>query len=931
MSLNTPGDATYPSNGTNPFVCNVCQKTYGRIDHLARHFRSHTNEKPFRCDECGKTFARADLLKRHATLHTSTEQSGKKRKIRASQACTQCATIKVKCDQEKPCKRCKTKGLECRVDASSSSTMYRSDDHDSPPEQLTGQSDFRTYPSEQHQLSGPTSTPANISHASVVQPVMMPGSHHPAPIMEDPSLSDFLKDVLHPAEQAHVSAQPRSDTTWNGNFAPRDLMDFSQDLSLDFNDLDAVLSGGWDTWLDPSLVPAVYDKPTDRTVSDGSTPSIDGSINMGSAAYNRSAWKWVPDAGKGKASKDQSLASILIDGKASGEMQLVREGPRSQLLTPQDRDRIVALLLSSCDKPNFQKVVTMFPGVNVLDFFLHECLVTMEHSIDSWMHIPTFRSSDAIPELLTSMIAQGAVLSRTSHAQLFGYALQEKGRLALPELFERDNSMTRNLQALQASAICLDIGTWSGNKRTMELAEAAALPLVTMIRRSGGFRRSRGVAPGPSPEHSKETLQQKWRTWVEAESFKRLAYHVFLYTVQVSVAFQTPPLLSYAEITLELPAPQAVWRAKSAEEWRDQYFAYVTGGPLPTFVSSMCSPETMGFFRGSIDLELTLYLVLLSHWCLAWEYTQLSSANKAQANDIQWAGTMLASAKCQELCKLLDSFYVVIEDWGVFIPKEVHMMSQLLRMNLCVALEDLQLIAGKEGEEEARRVYPSLKQWYRSPECRQALWHAGQVLRAARRPAGRSPNAAQSAPPDAPWLRDFNAVALYHAGLAFWVYGLLSRAISSEDGYNNGQSLAVDYGGDHIRLDGDDEELTNMDRHQFIGLNKGRAVISAISPWSNVTSTRVNGPGSSPPTTVGTAAARGPVTEPPHTRQETVPLDDPKLVMDVMIHALTPSSQPPGTSGRSAQPQQSAGPQRPAMVENLVQLMRDLGEAASAV
>lgn len=42
-----------------------------------------------------------DLLKRHATLHTTTGQSGKKRKIRASQACSACATIKVKCDQEK--------------------------------------------------------------------------------------------------------------------------------------------------------------------------------------------------------------------------------------------------------------------------------------------------------------------------------------------------------------------------------------------------------------------------------------------------------------------------------------------------------------------------------------------------------------------------------------------------------------------------------------------------------------------------------------------------------------------------------------------------------------------------------------------------------------------------------------------------------------
>lgn len=882
----------------------------------------------------------SDLLKRHATLHTSTEQSGKKRKIRASQACTQCATIKVKCDQEKPCKRCKSKGLECRVDSSSSSSMLRADDHQSPTEPWTAQSDIRPCVPAPNRASGRTiANSVNPLSTGAVHPVTVSESHHPGPVMEDSSLTDFLKDVLHPAEQSHALV-PRPDTTWNDNFAPRDLMDFSQDLSMDFNDLDALLSGGWDTWLDPSLVPPMFDKPTDRAVSDVSTPSIDGSINLGSAAYNRSAWKWVPNPEKGKGNRDHSLASILVDGKASGQMtQQIKTHPRSQLLTSQDRDRIVALLLSGCDKVNFQKVVTMFPTAQVLDAFLNNFLSTMEHAIDSWIHIPTFHPSEVLPELLTFMVAQGAVLSRTSHAQMFGYAIQEKGRLALPEMFERDNSMTRHLQALQANAICLDIGSWSGNKRTMELAESSALPLVTMVRRSGGFRRSRGVAPGPSPEDTADTLQQKWRTWVEAESFKRLAYHVFLYAVQVSVAFQTPPLLSYAEITLELPAPQAVWRAKTAEEWRDQYFAHRLGGSLPTFVSSMCDPQTMGFVRDSIDLELTLYLVLLSHWCLAWEYTQLSSANKAQANDIQWAGTLLASSKCQELRRLLDSFYVAIEDWNVFVPKEVHMMSQLLRMNLCVALEDLQLIAGKEGEDEARRVFPSLKQWYRSPECRQALWHAGQVLRAARRPAGRSPNALQTAPPDAPWLRDFNAVALYHAGLAFWVYGLLSRAMSSEQSYDpsasvgsDGQQIqpAVDYEGDPIRLDGNDEELTAIDRHRFIGLNKGRAVISAASPWSNVTSTRVAGPGSSPPTTVGTVAARGPATEPLHTRQETVPLDDPKLVMEVMIHALTPSSLPPESSNRS-QPQQFPGPQRPAMVENLIQLMRDLGEAASAV
>lgn len=33
-------DDSGEGHGSNPFVCNVCQKTYGRIDHLARHFRS---------------------------------------------------------------------------------------------------------------------------------------------------------------------------------------------------------------------------------------------------------------------------------------------------------------------------------------------------------------------------------------------------------------------------------------------------------------------------------------------------------------------------------------------------------------------------------------------------------------------------------------------------------------------------------------------------------------------------------------------------------------------------------------------------------------------------------------------------------------------------------------------------------------------------
>lgn len=83
-------------------------------------------------------------------------------------------------------------------------------------------------------------------------------------------------------------------------------------------------------------------------------------------------------------------------------------------------------------------------------------------------------------------------------------------------------------------------------------------------------------------------------------------------------------------------------------------------------------------------------------------------------------------------------------------------------MHLHIPLDDVHLLSGVEGDEEARRVYPSLVQWTRTSTARQALWHAGQVIRAARnlRPG---------------LVCDFAAIAVYQASLAFWSYGIITR------------------------------------------------------------------------------------------------------------------------------------------------------------
>ena len=50
--------------------CDVCEKVFRYPSGLARHMRTHTNEKPYECDVCWKCFSQSQHLKRHMRIHT---------------------------------------------------------------------------------------------------------------------------------------------------------------------------------------------------------------------------------------------------------------------------------------------------------------------------------------------------------------------------------------------------------------------------------------------------------------------------------------------------------------------------------------------------------------------------------------------------------------------------------------------------------------------------------------------------------------------------------------------------------------------------------------------------------------------------------------------------------------------------------------------
>jgi hypothetical protein len=197
-------------------------------------------------------------------------------------------------------------------------------------------------------------------------------------------------------------------------------------------------------------------------------------------------------------------------------------------------------------------------------------------------------------------------------------------------------------------------------------------------------------------------------------------------------------------------------------------------------------------------------------------------------------------------------------------PQEARILQELFMMNLHVSFEELQLFAGKEGSEEAHRVYPFLRQWFDKPLSRKAIFYAGQILRA----ADMFPSSQ---------LRDFYAVALYHSALCFWVYGMCSMGSSPSDRIQDHHM-----GGEveePVWLDG--EETFNTNR--FVATSRGIPMIRASS--------RLGEEG---------GGCR---------------VDNPKAIMETIIHIMR----------RNCSPGSNV---LPPLVETLGQLMTDLGNAA---
>ncbi|CAG8400546.1 unnamed protein product [Penicillium salamii] len=817
--LDYPSTDSHTKNQDGYFQCGFCKRHYNRADHLIRHVRSHTREKPYVCDVCDKGFARPDLLKRHAAGHANDRDRKRKRsssiakQSRVSQACKACASSKLKCDESKPCRRCRERHLAC--DWQDIQQQASPDPHQDTLLEMAATEnrhlDSMHSPSD---VLSPILTP--LEDFSSVSALMTSGVNLQDSVLspvETMSNQQLSRDTgVSPND--HESAVFSIDGTFFPNFIPDSLIpslsrysdsdfpgavpDYAQYGALDNFHFDLTLTDGDFSLIDfynsHSITPDVPDSRTDTLCG------TESGIGLGAEAYHRSSLSAYKPAREDHAFDDHENLSVPQMMNTPETSVFTNEPTLCDRLSPTSRDLILSLILEVSREATLSRIVRSFPGADLLDALVQQYFEHQTQDISAFIHIPTFHTNTEDPGILAGLAAAGAVRSSNPTIRKLGYALNEGVRMHLPTKYERDNTFIRDLRTSQTYALTIDIGIWSGNRRKTEIAESFSQPLITMLRRALRFRRSIYPVVIPLAEDVGNTLESKWRSWVEQESFKRLVYYVFLHDAQTAMALNVNPIISYADMELPLPASRQLWDAKSAVEWKD--IIHAKAPPLerlPSLADLLRDMSQLTMLQDVIDTQLAASVLVHGLSALVNEYHRLKFISSGGSK--HWHA-LVTSSRQQELDQALQHFRMVCSELKTGCRPETILIGEVVSMLLYMSLEELQLFAGREDKQEARRVYHSALEWIASSDSRQAISHAGQIIRAARSMSSGA-------------LTGFLAIGVYYASLAFWSYSVVSRANTEK---LPGQSESQNSGaGTTVFLDCD----RGVEVSKFVTLNCG--------------------------------------------------------------------------------------------------------------
>jgi len=222
---------------------------------------------------------------------------------------------------------------------------------------------------------------------------------------------DFLRDVLYDQSLGNLAKSSE---------AQGPMLDFYDDVNLDFNEFDFSILNHWI----PDPAPDVAAQTTNPQDPVGMTEMR----STLSKIWTESPWRWTPGNTDNRFTEQPNLPLPSYDANSSRthESRMAINRVAKEPLRPSCRDKILAIVLSTCRDSNMaSRVASSFPATDTIDSWINMFLAAHMCQVSSWVHYGSFSLNNQWPEWLAVAAAAGAILTAVPAFRRFGLALQE--------------------------------------------------------------------------------------------------------------------------------------------------------------------------------------------------------------------------------------------------------------------------------------------------------------------------------------------------------------------------------------------------------------------------------------------------------------------------------------------------------------------------
>ncbi|KAK6417958.1 hypothetical protein LTR95_017253 [Oleoguttula sp. CCFEE 5521] len=211
----------------------------------------------------------------------------------------------------------------------------------------------------------------------------------------------------------------------------------------------------------------------------------------------------------------------------------------------------------------------VLPPVSTLENFFNAYANRMEYTYPSRT---TTRANEMlaspqpwIPALvLLLMLGAGAIGTGSQESYFFSIGLTEVARVNMLRAVDDNSELRSDPLLLRCALLVTVLPAFSGDKCEMDAVTGNRTVYITMLSQSGLIEHSDQSMSITDCRANTEALFAKWK---EAECRNRLVYSWTSVDLELSLFYDTPPLMSINDMRVAIPSEDRLWQAVSAADW----------------------------------------------------------------------------------------------------------------------------------------------------------------------------------------------------------------------------------------------------------------------------------------------------------------------------------------------------------------------------